>query len=191
MARRLSMMPAETMLMVTWVTALVLWVTMPARIPVRAPSDRYLVASMSRRRNRLPASGVRFAEMRWTPLKKRPSPASSGAIVTITVVSIWLQLEHFQEKWTPVFRPKMRQRKNARAVSVSGLCETALARPLRKLRPADAGSGDCRRRRDDTLPRPHRSARAAAPIRRYARSRSHQPAGAPGRWSDRMDVPNR
>src|ERR1700724_395537 len=37
------------------------------------------------------------------------------------------RLEHFQEKWTPVFRPKMRQCKNARAVSVSGLCETALA----------------------------------------------------------------
>src|ERR1700694_703809 len=28
--------------------------------------------------------------------------------------------------WNPVFRPKMRQCKNARAVSVSGLCETAL-----------------------------------------------------------------
>jgi hypothetical protein len=28
------------------------------------------------------------------------------------------QLEHFQEKWNPVFRPKMRQRKNAGAVSV-------------------------------------------------------------------------
>jgi DNA-binding NarL/FixJ family response regulator len=36
-------------------------------------------------------------------------------------------LEHFQEKWNPVFRPKMRQSKNARAVSISGLCETALA----------------------------------------------------------------
>jgi tripartite-type tricarboxylate transporter receptor subunit TctC len=43
--------------------------------------------------------------------------------------------EHFQEKacprldrgWNPVFRSKMRQRKNARAVSVSSLCETALA----------------------------------------------------------------
>jgi hypothetical protein len=29
-------------------------------------------------------------------------------------------LEHFQEKWNPVFRPKMRQRKDVRAVSVSG-----------------------------------------------------------------------
>jgi hypothetical protein len=37
-------------------------------------------------------------------------------------------LEHFQEKWTPVFRPKMRQRKNARAVSASYPCETALVR---------------------------------------------------------------
>src|ERR1700676_3527059 len=36
-------------------------------------------------------------------------------------------LEHFQEKWNPVFRPKMRQCKNAGAVSVSSLCETALA----------------------------------------------------------------
>jgi hypothetical protein len=54
-------------------------------------------------------------------------------------------LEHFQEKWNPVFRPKMRQRKrafsgkvesgfpsenattkNAGAVSVSGQRETAL-----------------------------------------------------------------
>jgi hypothetical protein len=33
--------------------------------------------------------------------------------------------EHFQEKWNPVFRPKMRQRKNARAVSASGQRETA------------------------------------------------------------------
>jgi AraC-like DNA-binding protein len=48
----------------------------------------------------------------------------------------WLAcLEHFQEKWTPVFRPKMRQRKNARAVSVSGLCETALDQASPKLRP--------------------------------------------------------
>jgi hypothetical protein len=30
-----------------------------------------------------------------------------------------LLLEHFQEKWDPVFRPKMRQRKNA---SWSGFC---------------------------------------------------------------------
>jgi hypothetical protein len=36
-------------------------------------------------------------------------------------------LEHFQEKWNPVFRPKMRQFKNARAVSISIKCETALA----------------------------------------------------------------
>ena len=36
-------------------------------------------------------------------------------------------LEHFQEKWNPVFRPKMRQCKNARAVSISSQCETALA----------------------------------------------------------------
>jgi hypothetical protein len=36
-------------------------------------------------------------------------------------------LEHFQEKWNPVFRPKMRQRNNAGAVSVAGLCRTALA----------------------------------------------------------------
>ena len=34
--------------------------------------------------------------------------------------------EHFQEKWNPIFRPKMRRRKNARAVSVSSNCETAL-----------------------------------------------------------------
>jgi mono/diheme cytochrome c family protein len=47
----------------------------------------------------------------------------------------WTALEHFQEKacpaldagWNPVFRPKMRQRKGARAVFLSGLCETALA----------------------------------------------------------------
>jgi hypothetical protein len=33
--------------------------------------------------------------------------------------------EHFQEKWNAVFRPKMRQRKNAGAVSASAPCETA------------------------------------------------------------------
>jgi hypothetical protein len=37
--------------------------------------------------------------------------------------------EHFQEKWNPVFRPKMRQRQNAGAASVSGQYETALASP--------------------------------------------------------------
>jgi hypothetical protein len=42
-------------------------------------------------------------------------------------------LEHFQEKWTPVFRPKMRQCKNARAVSVSGLYETALGSARQRL----------------------------------------------------------
>jgi hypothetical protein len=36
------------------------------------------------------------------------------------------RIEHFQEKWNPVFRPKMRQRKNAGAASVSSKCETAL-----------------------------------------------------------------
>jgi hypothetical protein len=35
------------------------------------------------------------------------------------------KLEHFQEKWNPVFRPKMRQRKNASAVSVSDQYEIA------------------------------------------------------------------
>jgi hypothetical protein len=29
---------------------------------------------------------------------------------------IRVRQEHFQEKWIPVFRPKMRQSKNARAV---------------------------------------------------------------------------
>jgi mono/diheme cytochrome c family protein len=42
----------------------------------------------------------------------RPGPGSS---------------EHFQEKWNPVFRPKMRQCKNARAASFSSRCETTLA----------------------------------------------------------------
>src|ERR1700730_7388054 len=37
------------------------------------------------------------------------------------------RLEHFQEKWKPVFRPKMRQCNNSGAVSASRLCETALA----------------------------------------------------------------
>jgi hypothetical protein len=39
--------------------------------------------------------------------------------------ALW-DLEHFQEKWNPVFRPKMRQCKIAAAVSVSSLRETAL-----------------------------------------------------------------
>lgn len=37
------------------------------------------------------------------------------------------RLEHFQEKWNPVFRSKMQPTKNARAVSVSAGTETALA----------------------------------------------------------------
>jgi hypothetical protein len=41
-------------------------------------------------------------------------------------------LEHFQEKWNPVFRPKMQQRKNARAISVSGQREIALAVEARR-----------------------------------------------------------
>jgi hypothetical protein len=46
----------------------------------------------------------------------------------------FVDLEHFQEKhaprldrgWNPIFRPKTRQRKNAKAVSVSNPCETVL-----------------------------------------------------------------
>src|SRR5258707_12283398 len=53
-----------------------------------------------------------------SPPSKRPSPSASRMRNE--------RLEHFQEKWNPVFRPKMRQCKNARAVSASGLCETAL-----------------------------------------------------------------
>src|ERR1700738_3342587 len=52
------------------------------------------------------------------------------------------RLEHFQEKWNPVFRPKMRQCKNARAVSVS--VQTALGEgcPLRMVRRLSAfGAG--------------------------------------------------
>jgi hypothetical protein len=41
-----------------------------------------------------------------------------------------LYLEHLQEKWNPVFRPKCDKRKNARAVSVFGQRETALAAGL-------------------------------------------------------------
>src|SRR6202023_3359831 len=40
--------------------------------------------------------------------------------------------------WTPAFCPKMRQCKKARAVSVSGLCETALVPLSQKV----AGHGD-------------------------------------------------
>jgi hypothetical protein len=57
-------------------------------------------------------------------------------------------LEHFQEKacprldrgWNPDFRPKMRQRKNAGAVSVASQCETALAGRLIS-GPLGAGAG--------------------------------------------------
>src|SRR5258708_36208202 len=35
--------------------------------------------------------------------------------------------EHFQEKWNPVFRPKMRPRKKARVLSVSMETERTLA----------------------------------------------------------------
>jgi hypothetical protein len=41
--------------------------------------------------------------------------------------------EPFQEKWNPVFRPKMRQTQNAGAVSVSGQRETALTTFRRKI----------------------------------------------------------
>jgi hypothetical protein len=49
-------------------------------------------------------------------------------------------VEHFQETWNPVFRPKMRQRKKAGAVSVSSQCETALAGSLIS-GPVGAGAG--------------------------------------------------
>jgi hypothetical protein len=56
-------------------------------------------------------------------------------------------LEHFQEKvcprldrgWNPVFSPKMRQRKNAGAVSVASQCEAALTGRLTS-RPLGAGT---------------------------------------------------
>jgi uncharacterized protein involved in response to NO len=55
-----------------------------------------------------------------------------GAAIVITVERhlehvAQARLEHFQEKWNPVFRPKMRQSKNPGAVSVSSACETAPA----------------------------------------------------------------
>jgi hypothetical protein len=49
-------------------------------------------------------------------------------------------LEHFQERRNPVLRPKMRQRKKARVVSVSSQCETALAGRLIS-GPVGAGAG--------------------------------------------------
>jgi hypothetical protein len=39
-------------------------------------------------------------------------------------------VEHFQEKWNPVFRPKMRQCKDDGAVSVSGLVKSLWTKAL-------------------------------------------------------------
>jgi hypothetical protein len=55
------------------------------------------------------------------------SALPAGGFVIVDIFGFIKWLEHFQEKWNPVFRPKMRQCKNAGAVSVSSLCETALA----------------------------------------------------------------
>jgi len=38
-------------------------------------------------RNRRPTRGVRLAAMKWTPVKKRPSPARNGARAEITIVA--------------------------------------------------------------------------------------------------------
>jgi hypothetical protein len=65
----------------------------------------------------------RFADIRHGPQAK--PVATAARPVARAAVGRWL-LEHFQEKWNPVFRPKMRQCKKARAVSVSRQCETAL-----------------------------------------------------------------
>jgi hypothetical protein len=65
----------------------------------------------------------RFADIRHRPQAK--PVATAARPVARVAVGTWL-LEHFQEKWNPVFRPKMRQCKKARAVSVSRQCETAL-----------------------------------------------------------------
>jgi 2-polyprenyl-6-methoxyphenol hydroxylase-like FAD-dependent oxidoreductase len=52
--------------------------------------------------------------------------AVQDAVAAANILALPL-LEHFQEKWNPVFRPEMRQRKDAGAVSVSNQCETAPA----------------------------------------------------------------
>jgi hypothetical protein len=44
----------------------------------------------------------------------------------MNVLSVAVQQSVFEEKWNRAFRPKMRQRKNAGAVSVSGQRETGL-----------------------------------------------------------------
>jgi hypothetical protein len=67
----------------------------------------------------------RFADIRHGPQAKPATTAARPAARAAVVAGAWL-LEHFQEKWHPVFRPKMRQCKKAGAVSVSRQCGTAL-----------------------------------------------------------------
>src|SRR5580704_14022684 len=57
--------------------------------------------------------------------------AKRGALPKVNAGGVAMKYwpKHFQEKWNPVFRPKMQQCKSARAVSGSGLsnlCGTAL-----------------------------------------------------------------
>jgi hypothetical protein len=72
-------------------------------------------------------TSISFAPLRL-PARERGTNQASGPV------------EHFQETWNPVFRPKMRQRKKAGAVSVSSQCETALAGSLIS-GPVGAGAG--------------------------------------------------
>jgi hypothetical protein len=68
----------------------------------------------------------RFADIRHGPQAKPVATAAAPPVARAAVVAgAWL-LAHFQEKWNPVFRPKMRQCKKARAVSVSRQCATVL-----------------------------------------------------------------
>ncbi len=78
-ARPSGTIPALTRLTTTRVTALVLWLTSPARMPAIAADGVVLTAPWKSRRAAGPAKGVRLAAMKRTPQKNRPSPVSRGA----------------------------------------------------------------------------------------------------------------
>jgi tetratricopeptide (TPR) repeat protein len=87
--------------------------TIPATIPYVSESrDR-----VTKWRERLPESGKRRIGIAWAgnPAFRGDEPRSIGLARFAPL------LEHFQEKWNPVFRPKMRQRENAGGIEFLSL----------------------------------------------------------------------
>src|SRR5579862_8277986 len=79
-----------------------------------APTPEKLLLTASNR-----TSGGAFGSLRDADVRGKPPWCSAGLVLVSARLVMRGTLEHFQEKWRPVFRPKIRQCKNAGAFSAA------------------------------------------------------------------------